>query len=216
MADIFDEVSEELKQDQLVQVWKKYSKHIIIILSILILSSISYFLYGQWYQKKLENISTNFFSAVQKLEKTNYLDSSKDFSKNLSQDHNGYIMLSLFGLAETNFKTGKINEMITNYKTIYENQNIDQYYRDLSRLLSVMKDNVSSFENRIEILRPILNSPSKLQLLAAELKILLLLNKNKIDDAKISIEKLLNRSDITLDQASRLRLIKKVYETNVN
>ena len=79
-----------------------------------------------------------------------------------------------------------------------------------------MKDNVSSFENRIEILRPILNSPSKLQLLAAELKILLLLNKNKIDDAKISIEKLLNRSDITLDQASRLRLIKKVYETNVN
>jgi len=29
MADIFDEVSEELKQDQLIQIWKKYSKLII-------------------------------------------------------------------------------------------------------------------------------------------------------------------------------------------
>ena len=26
MADIFDEVSEELKQDQLIKTWKKYSK----------------------------------------------------------------------------------------------------------------------------------------------------------------------------------------------
>ena len=38
--------------------------------------------------------------------------------------------------------------MILNYKDIYENPNIDIYYRDLSRLLSVMKDNKSSFENR--------------------------------------------------------------------
>jgi len=30
MADIFDEVSEELKQDQLIKIWKKYSKLIII------------------------------------------------------------------------------------------------------------------------------------------------------------------------------------------
>ena len=29
MADIFDEVSEELKQDQLIKTWKKYSKFIV-------------------------------------------------------------------------------------------------------------------------------------------------------------------------------------------
>ena len=32
MADIFDEVSEELKQDQLIKIWKKYSKLIITII----------------------------------------------------------------------------------------------------------------------------------------------------------------------------------------
>ena len=35
-----------------------------------------------------------------------------------------------------------------NYKNIYEDDNIGLYYRNLSRLLSVMKDNVSTFEQQ--------------------------------------------------------------------
>ena len=38
MADIFDEVSEELKQDQLIQTWKKYSKLIITLILIFVVS----------------------------------------------------------------------------------------------------------------------------------------------------------------------------------
>ena len=90
-------------------------------------------------------------------------------------------------MAEANFKIGKIDEMILNYKDIYENPNIDIYYRDLSRLLSVMKDNKSSFEKQKQILEPILSSPSKLQLLAAELEILLLIRFDKVDEAKLSL-----------------------------
>jgi hypothetical protein len=104
--------------------------------------------------------------------------------------------------------------MILNYKSIYENQTIDIYYRDLARLLSVMKDNISSFEKQKTILEPILNSPSKLQLLAAELEIMLLIRFNKIDEAKLSISKLLNRPEITFEQKNRLDLISKVYNSN--
>ena len=117
-------------------------------------------------------------------------------------------------IAEANFKIGKVDEMILNYNSIYENQNIDIYYRDLARLLSVMKDNVSSFEIQKKILDPILNSPSKLQLLAAELEIILLIRFNKIDEAKLSISKLLKRPDITFEQKNRLDLIDKVYNSN--
>ena len=42
MADIFDEVSEELKNDQLIKTWKKYSKFIIAFVILLIISLISY------------------------------------------------------------------------------------------------------------------------------------------------------------------------------
>ena len=214
MADIFDEVSEELKQDQLKQIWNNYSKYIISVACILFISVLGYFFYDKWKLEKIEVSSSQFFSGIEKLEKKEFLSSIEIFSKNVDQAHQGYKILSLFGIAEANFKIGKVDEMILNYKSIYENQNIDIYYRDLARLLSVMKDNVSSFEIQKKILDPILNSPSKLQLLAAELEIMLLIRFNKIDEAKLSISKLLKRTDITFEQKNRLDLIDKVYNSN--
>ena len=214
MADIFDEVSEELKQDQLKQIWNNYSKYIISVAFILFISVLAYFFYDKWKLEKIEVSSSQFFSGIEKLEKKEFLSSIEIFSKNVDQAHQGYKTLSLFGIAEANFKIGKVDEMILNYKSIYENQNIDVYYRDLARLLSVMKDNVSSFEIQKKILEPILNSPSKLQLLAAELEIMLLIRFNKIDEAKLSISKLLKRTDITFEQKNRLDLIDKVYNSN--
>jgi len=216
MADIFDEVSEELKKDQLIQFWKKYSKYLISISLVLIISLLSYFFYNQWKQKTLENSSSQYFSAIKKLENKEFESSIEEFSKGLNENHKGYKILSLFGLAEAHFKLGKIDEMSLNYETIYNNQDIDMYYRDLSRLLTVMKNNTRPFEEQINILQPILNSPSKLQLLASELKILLLIKFNKIDDAKKSIDQLLSRSEISFEQKNRLDLIKKVYSSNAS
>ena len=216
MADIFDEVSEELKQDQLKKIWQDYSKYIISVSIILFASGLGYFFYDKWKIEKLEVSSSQFFSGLEKLEEKNFQSSLDYFSKGINQDNLGYKTLSLFGIAEANFKIGNIDEMILNYKDIYENPNIDIYYRDLSRLLSVMKDNKSSFETQKQILEPILNSPSKLQLLAAELEILLLIRFDKVDEAKLSLTKLLKRSDISFEQKNRLELINKVYNSNVS
>ena len=214
MADIFDEVSEELKQDRLIQIWKKYSKYIISFLFITIISIFSYQLFIYWNKKKIEANSQQFFNAIDKLEKKRYEESSRIFLKSSNEDNEGYRVLSLFGLAETNYKSGNINEMILNYKNIYEDTNVDLYYRDLSRLLSVMKDNVSTFDQQINILKPILNSPSKLQLLAAELEVMLHIKFENINEALVKLNNLLIRPNISLEQKSRLELIHKIYKTN--
>ena len=214
MADFFDEVSEELKQDRLVQLWKKFSKYIISFFVILISSIIFYQLYLNWIEKKLELSSQQFFMALEKLEDKKYIESSKIFFKTSNGENEGYRLLSLFGLAEANYKEGKIKDMALNYRDIYEDTNIDLYYRDLSRLLSVMKDNISTFEQQMDILKPILNSPSKLQLLAAELEVMLHLRSNNIDEANTKLKNLLKRSEISLEQKSRLELINKIYYSN--
>ena len=146
MADIFDEVSEELKQDQLIQIWKKYSKLIITLISLIIISLVSYQAYITWNKKKIEAISEQYFQALEELEDKNYSESHDLFLKNSQNDKSGYGTLSLFGLAESNYQNMKIDEMILNYQTIYSNENIDIYYRNLSRILSVLKDNKSSFD----------------------------------------------------------------------
>ena len=214
MADIFDEVSEELKQDRLLQIWKKFSKFIISFFAIIIISIFSYQFFINFNKKKLEASSQQFFDAIEKLENKKYKESFEIFLKSSNEDSKGYRVLSLFGLAETNYKSGKIKEMALNYKNIYEDTNIDLYYRNLSRLLSVMKDNISTFENQINILKPILNSPSKLQTLAAELEIILYIRSDNINKASVKLKNLLTRSDISLEQKSRLELINKIYKSN--
>ena len=214
MADIFDEVSEELKQDRLVQIWKKNSKYIISFFLIIVLLIISFQLFLNWSEKKLEVSSQQFFNALEKLDEKKYEESFKIFLKSSTEENEGYRVLSLFGLAETNYKKGNIKEMSLNYKNIYEDTNIDLYYRDLSRILSVMKDNISTFDEQINILEPILNSPSKLQLLAAELEIMLYVRSGNVNDGYTKIKNLLKRPDISLEQKSRLELLNKIYISN--
>ena len=212
MADIFDEVSEELKNDQLIKTWKKYSKLIIAFIILLIISLISYQAFKNWKEKKIEAISKEYFEAVENLENKNYDKSKELFLKNLENHDGGYKMLSLFGLAESNFKNGKIKEMTLNYKSIYDNESIDIYYRNLSRMLSVIKNNSASFNEQKLLLEPIINSPSKLQILAAELEVILLIKFNKIKDAQKAINVLLKRPDISFEQKNRLELINKIYD----
>ena len=214
MADIFDEVSEELKQDQLIQIWKKYSKLIISFILLIIISLVSYQAYVTWNKKKIEKISEQYFQALKELENKNYSKSYSLFLKNSQNDKIGYGILAIFGLAESNYQNGKIDEMILNYQTIYDNENIDIYYRNLSRILSVLKDNKSSFDEQKLVLQPILNSPSKLQSLAAELEIMLFIKFDKIKKAKTALNVLLKRSDISFEQKNRLELINKIYNNN--
>ena len=214
MADIFDEVSEELKQDQLIQIWKKYSKLIITLISLIIISLISYQAYITWNKKKIEAISEQYFQALEELEDKNYSESHDLFLKNSQNDKSGYSTLSLFGLAESNYQNKKIDEMILNYQTIYSNENVDIYYRNLSRILSVLKDNKSSFDQQKLLLEPILNSPSKLQILAAELEVMLFIKFDKIKEAQSALNILLKRSDVSFEQRNRLELINKIYKNN--
>ena len=214
MADIFDEVSEELKQDQLIQLWKKYSKLIITFFILLVLSVSTYQVYMIWNEKKLTESSEQFFSGLEKLDNKDFEKSAEIFLNSSLDQKDGYRVLSIFGLAHSNFENGKISEMVSNYQTIYEDKTIGNYYQDLARILSVIKDNKSNFSELQGRLKPILNSPSKLQLLAAELEIVLFIRFNKLDKALSSIKSLLARTDITQEQKNRLILIDKVYNSN--
>ena len=214
MADIFDEVSEDLRQDQILKIWKKYSKFIIGFIILIIISVLGFQGYKSWNKNQLNVKSEYFFNALEKLENKEFKESIELFSNNSSKDTDAYSMLSNFGLAESNFKNKDIEKMILNYQAIYDNKNIDSYYQYLARFLSVMKDNKSSYQQLHDRLEPILNSPNKLQMLAAELEIILFIKFDMIKRAKGALKALLNRKEISIEQKNRLILINKVYETN--
>ena len=214
MADIFDEVSEDLRQDQIRQFWKKYSKFIIGLVIITIVSVFGFQGYKSWNKNELNEQSEFFFNALEKLEDKKFKESMQLFLNSPSKDNIGYSMLNNFGLAESYYRSNDIEKMILNYKAIYDNKNIDDYYQYLARFLSVMKDNTSSYKQLHDRLKPILNSPNKLQTLAAELEILLFIKFDMINKAEKSLKILIGRNGISAEQKNRLVLINKVYKTN--
>ena len=214
MADIFDEVSEDLRQDQILQIWRKYSKFIIGFITLIIIFVFGFQGYNSWNKNQLNTKSEHFFNALEKLENKKFKESIELFLNSPSKDTDGYSMLSHFGLAESHFKNNNIEKMILNYQAIYDNKNIDSYYQYLARFLSVMKDNKSSYQQLHDRLKPILNSPNKLQTLAAELEIILFIKFDMIKQAKVSLKTLLSRKGISFEQKNRLILINKVYDAN--
>ena len=72
MADIFDEVSEDLRKDQYKQIWLKYKKFIISFIFIFVVS-ISAFKYIEYYQeKKRLEIAALYIDGVQEIENKNF------------------------------------------------------------------------------------------------------------------------------------------------
>ena len=214
MADIFDEVSEDLRQDQILQVWRKYSKVLIGLVTIIILSIVGFKGYNSWKKNQLNTKAEYFFNSLETLENKKFKESIELFLNSPSQKDDGYSMLSKFGLAEANYKNNDLDKMISNYKAIYDNKNIDDHYQYLARFLSVIKDDKSSYQQLHDRLKPILNSPNKLQSLAAELEIILFIKFDMIKQAKVSLKSLLDRKGISFEQKERLVLIYKAYETN--
>ena len=123
-------------------------------------------------------------------------------------------MLSAFGLSESYYQNGNIKNMISTYKTIYDDIKFDDHYRNLAILLSVMRDNISEFNELHERLMPLLKSPSKLQKLAAELEIILFIRYNKMTLAEQAFTKIMVRKNISLEQKNRLGLISEMYGFN--
>ena len=100
MADIFDEVSEELRQDQIKIFWKKNYKIItatIFFIIFLVVCYKSFFYFKE--QRSIDN-SKIFIDALSKID-TKPLKAENLFLKlvNINNNSDGYEILSLFALA---------------------------------------------------------------------------------------------------------------------
>ena len=105
MADIFDEVSEDLRKDQYKQIWLKYKKIIISFISIFVLSVIA-FKYIEYYQEKKKiEIATLYFDGLKEIENKNYDKAEVLFKEIINNADLGYTVLSYFKLANIKFNT---------------------------------------------------------------------------------------------------------------
>ena len=211
MADIFDEVSEDLRKDQYKQIWSKY-KYFIISFIVIFIVSISVFKYIEFYQEKKKiEIATLYFDGVQEIKNNNYENAEAIFKKIIENGGKGYTVLSYFILANLNFNKKDFQSMESNYNKIISLENINKAYKEYALLLKITNSPNVENDEKIKLLKPFLTSPSEFQPIASELEILYLIENKKMKSAEIKLEVLLKQKNISNNQKNRLNIINEIY-----
>ena len=211
MADIFDEVSEDLRKDQYKQIWLKYKKFIISFISIFILSIIT-FKYIEYHQEKKKiEIATLYFDGLKKIKNKNYEQAEVIFKKIIEDADFGYVVLSYFKLANISLNKRDFQSMESYYDKIISLDNINKSYKDYALILKITNSPNINNDEKIKSLKPFLNSPNEFQPIASELEILYLIENKKTKIAKNNLENLLKQKNISNNQKNRLNAINEIY-----
>ena len=134
------EIDEELKQENLQQLWKRYGT-LILGGSLLLVAGVAGF--QGW---KANDLNTRIemgerFAAAQSLANTSKNANAKDAFDSIAKDAPaGYQMLARFQLASLAAKQSDLDSAIGAYKNLADDDNIDSVYRDLAVVLGAFAE----------------------------------------------------------------------------
>ena len=213
MADIFDEIEEDLRRDRMKLLWQRYGNYIIGLAVLIIIVVAGNQGYDYWKNSESQSAGDAFFEAVGADES---LDALTTLVPNLPV---GYEMLARFRIAALHAEDGDNFAAEQSFLALSEDNSIDIFYREVALLLSVMNA-PSSVDKNILIgrLSSLSAFPGSLQGLALETSAGLYLELNERDKAISTLTEASKLPDISSSLKQRisqsLSIISEKYTDN--
>jgi len=209
MADIFDEINEELKQDRMTALWQRYGKYVIAFV-IAVVAGVSLTQGYSYYTQKRDARSADvFFNAILSDDVSVTLEAAKE------ELSDGYVLLAEFRLAAALAENAHAAEAEQHYLSIAARDDIQQIYRDIALLLSVMQapesTQVSDLQARLD---PLISSVSPLKGLALEQAAVLDVRRGNKAAAIEKLNELVALTDIPASLRQRASQILTVLENS--
>ena len=215
MADIFNEIEEDIRQDRAKVAWKKYGKYVIGLAVLIIAITAGNTGWVEYKKSVLIDQSDRFVAAIAKVDANDDVAATDLFAK-LSEDSGvGYSMLSRFNLASLKIKSGDIDGAILIYQLLSNDNSIDKIYRDLAVILSVVNQ-IDDGNNKdlLTSLSPQLQEDAPWRFSAYELAAIITIKMGDIEQAKQYLT--LITDDFAAPQAIRARAAERLKITNNN
>lgn len=202
MADIFDEINEEMRRDRTSALWTKYGKYVIGLAVAVIVVVAGRQAYVGYERSQAEAAANAFYSALQ-------TDDSAAALAELDLPA-GYTMLVDFRQAAALADEGDAAAASDAFLALSERTDIDVIYRDIARLISVQvapaTADVAALEARIADMAAL---AGPLQALALETNAGLALRRGDIEAARNALQQITTLSDVsgTMRQRAQQMLI---------
>jgi hypothetical protein len=138
VSDIFREIDEELRRDNLLKLWARYGRYIIaaVAVALVIAGGIVAWREHQLAERRAQ--STRYAGALTLARDGNATDAAKVFAT-IAQEGGGYAVLASFEEAALLAKSGDRSAAIADYDRIATTDDLDPGLRGLALLLSVMQ-----------------------------------------------------------------------------
>ena len=132
MADIFDEVNEDLKRDQMQMLWARYGKIVMAVVASIVLLVALRQGYTAWQTSQSEASANAYHQALKSDDVAAALEAQR------GKLTNGYAMLAQFQLAAEQAAGDDFTAAEASYLALASDTSLDPLYQQAATLLSVM------------------------------------------------------------------------------
>lgn len=133
MADIFQEVDEDLRRDKALAFWKKYQNHIIGFAIIAVAATAGVSGWRYYKQQKIEANGAAYLQAMQTLDRDPKAAAAQ--FEALAKDGGGFAVLARFQQANQILKDGDKAKAAEQFTAIAKDGSVDKALKDLAGIL---------------------------------------------------------------------------------
>lgn len=206
MADVFNEVDEELRREHYEKLWKKYGKYVIVVAAIVVLGTAGSVGWKEYSASQRASESARFEAAVRLIE-SDEADKGAAALAALADDAGaGYRALARLRQAAALREAGEHSLAVSVYDRLATDGGVDQHLRDLARLLAaqaLLDLGSSSSEDVTKRLAPLLNDENAWRFSAREVRGALALQSGDLETARREFRALAD--DLVAPQGIRAR-----------
>jgi len=138
VSDIFREIDEELRRDNLLKLWSRYGRHIVVLVVLVLVAAGSIVAWRDHQHSERRAQSMRYSSALSLVREGKDAEAAKVFAV-IAPEGGGYATLASFEEAELLAKSGDRKGAAAAYDRIAETGGLDPVFRQLATLLSVMQ-----------------------------------------------------------------------------
>lgn len=205
MSDIMDEISDDLRRQQLEQFWKENGAWIIggVILAVVFTAGLTW-----WRSHTYER---NLRETAQLIEIINESDVEKltAFAEKTGKDH---AVIARFAAAAVYAKRKQSDKAVAIYTSIQNTTGVDRTYRDLARLLSVSQRLETADPAALhKDLSALTDKGDVWRFSALELEALLYAREHKLKEAAGSLAEIIADSAAPQDVRMRATTLREFY-----
>ena len=134
MSDIFKEVDEDLRREQLKRLWDRFGPYVIGVAILIVVATAGYRGWVYWQEKQAQATGDRFLAALQLANKGENDAAIKALKAIEANGSGSYPMLAEFRIASEMAVTGKTKEAIAEYDAIAAKSGVSGEMKALARL----------------------------------------------------------------------------------